>query len=213
MEITGGSFSTNGSLSADVVGNFQSGTLTVSGGSFIGASAGTVLGLNSSGGTSTLTVSGAGSVTASTLQLSAATVVVNLDGGTLTANQIVDVDHSGATGLSNTTFNFNSGTLIAGAASTTFMTGLTKAYVKSGGAKIDTNGKDITIGTGTAGWNRRWRTHQVRHGHTHAHRREHLHRWHHGELRNSRTLRFQRRHWPHPRRAHRECRSGSEPHE
>ena len=51
-----------------------------------------------------------------------------------------------ASGNSNTTFNFNGGTLKAGASSTTFMTGLTNAFVKSGGAKINTNGKDITIG-------------------------------------------------------------------
>ena len=37
--------------------------------------------------------------------MSAATVIVNLEsGGTLTANQIVDLDNSGAPGLSNTTF-------------------------------------------------------------------------------------------------------------
>ena len=51
------------------------------------------------------------------------------------------------TGDSNTTFNFNGGTLTAGpAAVTAFMTGLTNAFVKSGGATIDTAGSDITIG-------------------------------------------------------------------
>ena len=149
MEITGGSFSTLGSTSADVIGNAVNGTLTVSGGSFIGAgtaAGGTVVGLNSGGGTSTLTISGTGSATITTLQLSAATAIVNLDGGTLTVNKIIDVDNSGTTGNSNTTFNFNGGTLVAGASDTAFMTGLTQTYVKSLGAKIDTNGKDITVG-------------------------------------------------------------------
>lgn len=150
MEITGGSFSTFGSTLSDIIGNAATGILTVSGGSFIGASAsagGTILGLNSGNWVSTLNVSGTGNATVTRLQLSAGTTTVNLDGGTLTANEIVDVDNSGVAGNSNTTFNFNGGTLTAGAdAVPSFMTGLTNAYVKSGGAKIDTNGKDITIG-------------------------------------------------------------------
>lgn len=148
MEITGGSFSTLGSTQSDVIGNFQNGTLTISGtGSFTGSAAGTVVGLNSGGGTSTFTIGGSSSATVTTLQLSAATTVVNLDGGALTANQIVDVNNAGLTGNSNTTFNFNGGTLTAGpGAVTAFLTGLSNAYVKAGGAKIDTNGKDITIG-------------------------------------------------------------------
>ena len=169
MEITGGSFSTLGSASGDIIGNAATGTLTVSGGSFTGTAAGTILGLNSGSGTSTLTVSGSlnnpGSATLSTLQMSAATAIVNLNTyGTLTVNQIVDVDNSGATGNSNTTFNFNGGTLKAGSGAVTDFMGLsgssnalTNAYVKSGGAKIDTNGKSITIsqalldGTGGGG--------------------------------------------------------------
>ena len=151
LEITGGSFSTLGSSSGDVIGNAAAGTLTVSGGSFIGAGSaagGTILGLNSGAlWTSTLNVSGTGSATFTKLQMSAGTTIVNLDGGTLTANEIVDVDNSGVTGNSNTTFHFNGGTLTAGAgAVTAFMSGLTNAYVKSGGALIDTAGANITIG-------------------------------------------------------------------
>ena len=152
MEITGGNFSTVGSLSADNIGSVANGTLTVSGGSYTGTSVGTILGQNSSGGISTLIVGGSGSATVAVLQMSGATAIVNLDGGTLTANQIVDVDNFGAAGLSNTTFNFNGGTLTAGSgAVTAFMTGLSNAYVLSGGAKIDTNGKDITIGQALLG--------------------------------------------------------------
>jgi autotransporter-associated beta strand protein len=42
-------------------------------------------------------------------------------------------------------FNFNGGTLQAGASSATFMAGLTTANIKNGGAFIDTNTFDITI--------------------------------------------------------------------
>jgi autotransporter-associated beta strand protein len=159
MEITGGSFSTLGSTQADVIGNFQNGILAISGtGSFTGAASfaggavgttagGTMVGLNSSGGTSILNIRDNGSATLSTLYLAAATATVNLDGGTVTANQVVDVDNSGAPGNSNTTFNFNGGILRAGSdAATAFLGGLRNAYVRAGGAKIDTNGKDITIG-------------------------------------------------------------------
>jgi autotransporter-associated beta strand protein len=149
IEITGGSFSTLGSSQADVIGNAQTATLTVSGGTFIGAgtaAGGTVIGLNSAAGTSTLNVSGTGQATFTRLQLSGATTIVNLDGGRITANEVVDVDNSGTTGLSNTTFHFNGGILQAGANSlTNFMGGLTNAYVRAGGANIDTNGRNITI--------------------------------------------------------------------
>jgi autotransporter-associated beta strand protein len=70
------------------------------------------------------------------------TGTVNLDGGTLTIGRV----HQGAqtgTGEINSTFNFNGGTLkvFAGTSfAATFMTGLDFAYVKSGGAIIDTDG-------------------------------------------------------------------------
>ena len=63
---------------------------------------------------------------------------VNLDGGTL---QAPVVTKGGGTG----TFNFNGGVLRAGATSATFFGGLTNAYVKAGGAIIDSNGFDITV--------------------------------------------------------------------
>ena len=133
----------------DVIGNAVVGaTLTVSGGSFIGTNAGTNVGLNAESGkswTSTLKVSGAGSATVATLTMNANTATVNLDGGTLTANNITR-----PAGTAN--FNFNGGTLKAGTGAVTdFMTtaasaGSFNVYVKSDGAKIDTNGKTITIG-------------------------------------------------------------------
>ncbi len=66
----------------------------------------------------------------------------NLSGGILTV-PVID-QHVGADTFG--TFNFNGGTLIPTANSVTFMTGLTTANVYGGGAVIDTNGKDITIG-------------------------------------------------------------------
>ncbi len=145
MDITGGSFSTFGSRDGDIIGNAATGTLTVSGGTFIGSGAGTIVGLNSGSGTSTLNISGTGVGQFSTLQLSAATAVVNLNGGTLAANQIVDVDNSGVTANSNTTFNFNGGTLQARQTQAAFLGGLTLAQVRTGGAVIDTNGFNVGI--------------------------------------------------------------------
>jgi autotransporter-associated beta strand protein len=75
----------------------------------------------------------------------------NLDGGMLSVNQITQDAGTDTFG----TFNFNGGTLKPTAGSTTFMQGLTTARIKSGGAKIDTNGFNITIAqplvSGTAG--------------------------------------------------------------
>jgi autotransporter-associated beta strand protein len=69
------------------------------------------------------------------------TYVYNLNGGVLTTNGVTKTAAAG-TG----TFNFDGGTLRAGSASATFMTGLTGAVVKDGGAVIDSNGFSITIG-------------------------------------------------------------------
>ena len=65
----------------------------------------------------------------------------NLNGGTLTVNQITQDVGTDTFG----TFNFNGGTLKPTANNTDFMEGLTTAQIKAGGAKIDTNGKNITI--------------------------------------------------------------------
>ena len=138
MRITGGTFSTWGSASSDLVGHQSSGTgtLTIAGGDYISSNTGLYLGTGG-GGSSTLTVS-SGSALITTLRMNATTATVNLNGGTLQAN-VIDVQ-----GGTNT-FNFNGGTLVAGASSTTFMQGLDTANVLNGGAIIDTNGSDITI--------------------------------------------------------------------
>ena len=64
---------------------------------------------------------------------------VQLDGGIFTANEI------SAPNGGNGTFNFNGGTLRAGAASPTFMHNLAVAQVQAGGAVIDSQGFDIAI--------------------------------------------------------------------
>jgi fibronectin-binding autotransporter adhesin len=117
MTITGGTFSTLGSTSADVIANAASttSTVTIAGGTLIGNASGLVLGLGGTG-------------------------VVNLNSGTLSMFSI----SKGAGGNAN--FNFNGGTLQARQTTATFMTGLTSATVNSGGAFIDSNGFNITIG-------------------------------------------------------------------
>ncbi|MDY0167389.1 MAG: autotransporter-associated beta strand repeat-containing protein [Thermoguttaceae bacterium] len=138
MRITGGTFSTWGSASADLVGHQSAGngTLIIDGGNYISSNSGLHLGTGS-GGTSNLTIN-AGSATITTLRLHATTATVNLNGGMLQANR-VDVQSG------TNTFNFNGGTLVAGASSTTFMEGLNAANVQAGGAMINTNGFNITI--------------------------------------------------------------------
>ncbi len=64
----------------------------------------------------------------------------NLNGGTLSVRRITDSN-------TTSTFNFNGGTLKASSsANADFMNGLDFAYVKLGGAIIDTNGQNLTIG-------------------------------------------------------------------
>lgn len=64
--------------------------------------------------------------------------IANLNGGTLTVQKVFKGAGSG-------TFNFNGGTLKPVVTTTAFMSGLTSANVKAGGALIDSNGYDITV--------------------------------------------------------------------
>jgi len=67
----------------------------------------------------------------------------NLNGGTLSVNRIVK-GNAGATAI----FNFNGGTLRAvnGALGATFLNGLDRANVRDGGAVIDNNSFNLTLG-------------------------------------------------------------------
>ena len=64
----------------------------------------------------------------------------NLNGGNLTASWIHGNNNA------NSVFNFNGGILHAGATTATWLTGLSAAYVQSGGAVIDTAGYSVIIG-------------------------------------------------------------------
>ena len=131
------------------------GALNVSGGVFNSANTtangGIVVGNHWTGtgtNTATLTVSGTGLVNTGSstagnglkLASGAASVgTVNLDGGVIATAKVQKGAGAG-------TFNFNGGTLRATASNAAFMSGLTNAFVKAGGAIVDTNGFDVTIG-------------------------------------------------------------------
>ena len=115
-------FSTGGNFGASVV-NLNSGAITgwAGNGSASGASTDTVLDLNRGNNT---TVNN----------------TFNLNGGTLTVNGILATNAAGGR-----TFNFNGGVLKAAGNNEAFVTGIDNLYVKSGGARIDTNGHDVAI--------------------------------------------------------------------
>jgi fibronectin-binding autotransporter adhesin len=91
-------------------------------------------------GTATLNLAGNLSFGSGGAQVN--TGIFNLNGGTLTTKQI-----NKGTGTGNYIFNFNGGTLRAQTGSNAaFLTGLTSAYVNSGGAIFDTNGQNLSVG-------------------------------------------------------------------
>lgn len=107
--------------------------------------------LGNAGATAILNVTAGGSVSATNTASAFAGIevgrvaggsgTVNLNGGTITTPRVFKA--AVATG----TFNFNGGTLTANVTNNTdFMTGLTRANVRDGGAVIDTAGFDVTIG-------------------------------------------------------------------
>jgi autotransporter-associated beta strand protein len=125
-------------------GNGSLGVMNMSGGTFDASAGGIYLPEN---GTCTgiLNVSGTAAVVAGNVGVqmgnssSAIAGTLNLLGGTLTANVV-----QSAGGIS--TVNFNGGTLVASAANTTFLQGLSHAYVYGNGGTIDNGSNDITIG-------------------------------------------------------------------
>lgn len=148
MRITGGVFSTVGATSASVVGNTgnplpnaNTGTLIVDGGTYLGdvlhinlgSPANGVLQINDGSAVIGSLVVGQGSGTNSTAH-------VGLAGGVLTTNEI-------SANYTSATFHFSGGTLQAGSASETAWMGGLSAYVRNGGAVIDTNSRDVTIST------------------------------------------------------------------
>jgi len=96
----------------------------------------------SDGGTTT---GGSGLLDMEYVGAASGTSTYNLNGGTLTVPSIVS---SATTG--NRIFNLNGGTLKAATDAVTLMdlgTGNAHAYVRTGGAKIDTDGKNVIIAT------------------------------------------------------------------
>ncbi len=89
--------------------------------------------------------------------------IANLSGGLLignspTGNGEVNLAAGGFIAASRvymtlgaSTFNFNGGILRAGSSSTSFMQGLTNAYVYGGGVIFDANGNNITVGQSLQG--------------------------------------------------------------
>lgn len=139
--ITGGSLIVNSQFWVGQAGS-GNGKMTVSGGT---VSVGNWLAVGREGATGVLTISGNGLVKKGlegSLEIgnSASSVgTVNLDGGTLQVDEVVS--GNGA----NSTFNFNGGTLKAIADVGNFMQGLSNAWVKAGGAVVDTDGFNVTI--------------------------------------------------------------------
>lgn len=146
--VTGGSVSINFPANGIGLGNGGIGTLNVSAGSVTTPGA-NVLNLgHAANGTGNLNISGTGLVTISAGSglfrvgnNATATATVNLNGGTLALGRNVSTV-AGAV----STFNFNGGLLRAGLTSTTYLQGITRANVRDGGALIDTNGFNVTIG-------------------------------------------------------------------
>jgi fibronectin-binding autotransporter adhesin len=146
--VTGGSVTVGYTSNGWGIGNGGLGTLNVSGGSVTTGGGNTFNVGHAASSTGVLTVSGTGLVTISPGSASfrvghvaASTGTVNLDGGTLALGRAVTKDAA-----STAIFNFNGGLLRAGLSSATYMTGLTRANVRDGGALINTNGFNVTVG-------------------------------------------------------------------
>ena len=135
--LSGGSvYSDEGAI---VVGHNGSGTFNQTGGSVTTNVSDVILG-EGTGATGTYNLSGANSILsiAALFVGSGGTGTFNLDGGTLITDQVGLFTGTG-------TFNFNGGTLKPATSGTYFFAGLTTANVRAGGAKIDTDGFDVTI--------------------------------------------------------------------
>ena len=171
VNMSAGAFTTTGTAATVTIGDYAAGTWTQSGGTanlagnlWIGKNNTGIANLTFSnnaamtlGSAATDMIFGARAAATMTLQNTATVTLpilsfgsagvananartVNLNGGTLAVKKIRLA--GGSTG----TFNFNGGTLKARLSDTAFMAGLPNAYVVEGGAKIDTNSCNITIG-------------------------------------------------------------------
>jgi autotransporter-associated beta strand protein len=167
---TGGTTSVGGFLATAVGGADARGVLNLSGGTFtqagpvtngasgiglINLSGTAIFNQTSTGdnglwlgenGTGILNVGGAASLTIAAtnngLQVgrnASGVGTINLNGGSATVQKVYK-------GAGTGTLNFNGGTLAANTTSTTFLTGLTNAFVNAAGGTINNGGNAITIG-------------------------------------------------------------------
>jgi len=142
---TGGSYTENTQHGMQVGANGNSGALNINGGTMTvqsgGGGAAFKVGGDSSGNGAVTISSGTLDVQTTDFRIASGggSGTVSLDGGTLIAKKIAETSGTSA-------FNFNGGTLQASATEAAFMTGLDTATVEAGGAIIDTDGNDITIG-------------------------------------------------------------------
>ena len=125
VDVSGGSLNVTWGSYQLTIGNSGTGVLNVRGG----------LVANTGGNASNTLVIGSQAGSAGT---------VNLTSGTVSAMGVV-----GGSGTS--AFNFNGGTLQARGVNTAFLSGLTAATVYSGGAAIDTQANNVTIGQALLG--------------------------------------------------------------
>lgn len=109
-------------------------------------------------GSGTLTVSGTGEVNSNgnngliLANEPSGTGIVNLDGGTLTVKRVREGNDGNAGAGGSTTFHFNGGVLKAGAgANANFMSGLDLVDILSGGGTIDSNGNTINVAQSIGG--------------------------------------------------------------
>lgn len=142
-----------GQTSGTTTMNVNSGGLVTTNSTGAAASSGSII-LSNNGAAAVLNVAGGGAVTLSNTsstsglniaRLAGGNGTVNLNGGTITTPRVFK-GVIGTPGTSTGIFNFNGGTLTANATNNTdFMSGLTTANVRDGGAKIDTGIFSITI--------------------------------------------------------------------
>jgi len=140
VNVEGGSLNVTGSAISLILANVNS-TSNAYSNTIVTLSSGSITNTSSSTG---VRFGGATNAAANNSNVNG---TINLDGGVLTAGRIFEA--SGVATLYNSTFNFNGGTLRAVATTSngaTFMETLNTANVKAGGAIIDTNGANITIG-------------------------------------------------------------------
>ena len=143
MNLTGGTFiSANGST-GDVVGNSDNnvGILNISGGTLVSGSSLFNLGLGGGPGRESDLNVNSGTATVGTISINSQRSTINFNGGTTIFSNMTANIIAGPV----VTNNFNGGTIKPRANSAAFIPALTQANVRDGGAIFDTTGFNITV--------------------------------------------------------------------